>query len=78
MGQVVPRRGFEPRSARSKHAVLPLDERGMARVTGLEPAITVLETAALAAKLHRHYDSLVWMEGLEPPISCSQGRRFTN
>ncbi len=45
--------GLEPRSARSKHAVLPLDDGALAKVAGLEPAITVLETAALAAKLHR-------------------------
>lgn len=52
---VVPARGVEPRLPQSKCGVLPLDEAGMAKVAGFEPAITVLETVALGqTKLHRH------------------------
>jgi hypothetical protein len=35
---LVPLRGFEPRLTASKAIVLPLDDRGLARSAGLEPA----------------------------------------
>lgn len=51
---MVPRRGFEPRLEAPKASVLPLNERGVARVIGFEPTFTVLETVALdQTKLHR-------------------------
>jgi hypothetical protein len=43
----------------------------MARVAGLEPAITVLETAAFAAKLHRQ---MAQASGIEPEYHGPQPR----
>lgn len=62
---MVPRRGFEPRSARPKHAVLPLDERGMAGALGVEPTGHGFGDRAAPTRSH----PLASPAGLEPATS---------
>ena len=71
--RVVARDGIEPPSPVCKTGALPLDERGeMVGVIRFERTISRSRTARSGlTELH----AVVWMVGLEPTISCFQGRR---
>lgn len=49
---MVPGRGFEPRLAVPKTAVLPLDDPGMVGVIGLEPMALELKAPCSTTELH--------------------------